>query len=261
MPRSRVKFNSYQLSRLRAELKPLRLYWFPSLRSTSDHAVVLRRRGSLFAPAVVLTGHQTAGRGRGANTWWSSGGMLTATFVFPIDERIAPHQVPLLAGLAVRQAASELVPSASIQLKWPNDLLCQGRKLAGLLCERIEKADFIGLGLNVNLAPSTAPVDLRNRITSLIALGNKPLDLSSVLLLVARQLHGMLSYRPDRPFASMLREYDLHHALIGRRVIVSGGSDEMPMTGKVEGLDGMGRLILREGKTLHRVIAGQVNLL
>ena len=95
--------NAFHLARLRKELKPLRLHWFPRLRSTSDHAAVLRKRGDLFAPAVVLTGHQTAGRGRGTNAWWSDTGTLTATFAFPIDERVAPHQLPLLAGLAVRR--------------------------------------------------------------------------------------------------------------------------------------------------------------
>src|SRR5437588_1486919 len=121
--------SSFQLERLRREIKPLRLYWFPCVGSTNDHAAALRKRGELFAPAIVLTGNQTAGRGRGDNTWWSQSGVLTVTFVFPIDERIAPHQLPLLAGLAVRDAVASLVPHARVQLKWPNDVLVKDRKL------------------------------------------------------------------------------------------------------------------------------------
>src|SRR5581483_6516475 len=138
--------SAFNLARLRAGLKPLRLYWFPRLQSTNDHAAELRRRGALFAPAVVLTGHQTAGRGRGKNTWWSSADVLTVTFAFPIEEHLQPQQIPLVAGLAVRDAAAELTGGADIQLKWPNDVWHEGHKLAGLLCERVNKVDLVGVG-------------------------------------------------------------------------------------------------------------------
>ena len=55
----------FDIARLRASIKPLRLYWFPRLRSTNDHAALLRQRRELFAPALVLTGKQSRGRGRG----------------------------------------------------------------------------------------------------------------------------------------------------------------------------------------------------
>jgi BirA family biotin operon repressor/biotin-[acetyl-CoA-carboxylase] ligase len=77
----------------------------------------------------------------------------------------------LLAGLAVRNAAAELTGCEAVQLKWPNDILHDGRKVAGLLCERIEKVDLVGLGLNVNLDPANAPDPLRNQITSLSRIG------------------------------------------------------------------------------------------
>src|SRR5688500_14403447 len=125
--------SSFDLARLRTGLKPFRLYWFPRLRSTNDHAAVLRKRRELFAPAVVLTGNQLAGRGRGSNKWWSDGGVLTVTFAMPIEEHLAAYQIPLAAGLAVRNAAADLSRQDSISLKWPNDVLYEGRKLAGLL--------------------------------------------------------------------------------------------------------------------------------
>src|SRR5437870_1421856 len=99
------------LGRLREQSKPFRVHFFPRLRSTNDHAAVLRKRGELFAPAMVITGRQIAGRGRGSNSWWSGPGCLTATFVMPVEEHLAraggAHQVPLVAGLAVRDAAAE----------------------------------------------------------------------------------------------------------------------------------------------------------
>ena len=254
--------SSFNLTALRSGIKPFRLHWFPRLRSTNDHAAVLRRRGELYAPAVVLAGHQFAGRGRGANAWWSARGCLTVTFVLPVEEQFAAHQIPLLAGLAVRNAAAELAGEPRVALKWPNDVLYDGRKLAGLLCERVDKADLVGIGLNVNVDPRQAPAALRERITSLAAIGGTSLDMTQALVTVAKHLDASLRHRDGRPFAQVLREYDAHHALIGRRVSVSNGNGhDAPTAGRCEGLDSTGRLLLRDRKTLHRVVAGQVQVL
>src|SRR5690349_5289693 len=159
--------NSFDLKRLRERIKPFRLHWFPRLRSTNDHAIELRKRGQLFAPAVVLTGHQTAGRGRGSNTWWSNEGSITVTFVLAAGDKVEPHQLPLVAGLAIRNAAAELTGDPDVALKWPNDVLYNGKKLAGLLCERVRGADLVGIGINVNTPLTRAPKTIRDRITSL----------------------------------------------------------------------------------------------
>lgn len=251
----------FTLERLRSTLKPFRLHWFPSLRSTNDHAAVLRRRGDLFAPAVVLAGRQTAGRGRGAHVWWSGPGCVTVTFVLPIGDQVLPHQLPLVAGLAVRNAAAELTGDDRIQLKWPNDILYHGRKLAGILCERVEKADLVGLGLNVNLDPGSAPPSLRDRVTSLSQIAARPLDMTIALSTVASHLRRLLSRQADQPFALLLREYDAHHALVGRTVSVLDAAEAVAVSGKCEGLDETGRLLLRSRSRLHRIISGQVQII
>ena len=70
----------------------------------------------------------------------------------------------------------------------------------------------------------------------------------------------LLARQADRPFAELLRAYDAHHALVGRTVGVVGGDGAPPVVGRCEGMDDMGRLLLRARSTLHRVIAGQVVL-
>jgi BirA family biotin operon repressor/biotin-[acetyl-CoA-carboxylase] ligase len=191
---------------------------------------------------------------------------LTVTFVFPIDESVSPHQLPLVAGLAVRNAVAELTRDAPIQLKWPNDLLYDGRKLGGLLCERVHKADLVGLGLNANLDPRDAPPGLRDRVTSLSQITGAPHDLTGVLVTAARHLHKLCSRRAEFPFPTILKEYDAHHALIGRRVSVTAaggnGSIGEAVSGRCEGLDRMGRLLLRtRSQRLEHVISGQVQVL
>ena len=257
-----VRPTAFRLAELRAGVKPFRLHWYPRLRSTSSHAAVLRRRGALFAPAaVVLTGHQLAGRGRGGNTWWSGRGQ-PYRHVRPGGGRVAGGPPRAAAGGAGRAGGGGGVEPAvdDVQLKWPNDLLHRGRKLAGLLCERVDKADLVGVGLNVSCDPSEMPADLRERVTSLNAVAGRPVDLTDAVVAVARHLHGTLAHRDQGTFAAALREYDRHHALLGRRVTVSGGPGEPAVTGRCEGLDGTGRLLLRDRRTLHRVIAGQVKV-
>jgi BirA family biotin operon repressor/biotin-[acetyl-CoA-carboxylase] ligase len=178
--------------------------------------------------------------------------------VLPIGDQVLPHQLPLIAGLAVRNAAAQLTGNDGIQLKWPNDVVFDGRKLAGLLCERVEKADLVGLGLNVNLADDQVPVPLRRRVTALSRIAGRPLDVTAALSTVASYLHRTLARQAEQPFSKLLREYDSHHALVGKAVSVLDGSDSVAVSGKCEGLDDMGRLLLRSRSQVHRVMSGQV---
>ena len=255
---ARKSHNSFCLPRVRQSIKPFRLHFYPRLRSTNDHAATLRKKNQLFAPAIILTPHQIAGRGRGSNTWWSDSGTLTVTFVLPAEEHLAPHQIPLAAGLATRNAAAALSGDPSISLKWPNDVLYGGRKLAGLLCERIQGVDLIGIGLNINTDPANAPRHLRRRITSLMCICGRSFDLGDVLIALTSHLSTMLLRRTNHPFAAILHDYDRHHSLVGRKVEVSFANDEAPVRGRCEGLDSSGRLMVRKGRSLHRIIAGHV---
>ncbi len=256
---------SYCLDRLRHGLGKTRLHFFARVGSTNSHAARMRREGRLFAPSVVVTSRQTAGRGRGANTWYSDRGSITATFALPIDAGAAPHQLPIIAGLAVRDAAAELC-GADIQLKWPNDLMYEDRKLAGLLCERIDKADLIGLGLNVNTGLDDAPADVRRRLVTLAQIAGREIDLTDALLAVSTHLNRLLTHRQETSFAQVLRRYDRHHLLVGRTVSVAtrttplagSAAVDTTLTGLCRGLDTLGRLVVDDALTTHRVISGQV---
>ena len=182
------------------------------------------------------------------------------TFVLPVQEHRLPHQIPLIAGLAVRNAIAHHSGIDDIQLKWPNDLLHRGKKLAGLLCERLDRIDLIGLGLNVNVDGTDVPRALRERVTSLSDIAGIPFDMTALLIEIARALHENLSRPGEPPFSQMLREYDRHHALIGRPVSITAGNHEPTIKGMVIGLDSMGRLLVRGKSGVSRIIAGQVQI-
>ena len=267
----------FNLPLLREGLKPFRLHYFPRLRSTNDHAAALRKRGDLYAPAVVLTGRQTAGRGRGSNTWFSAAGSLTVTFVLPVDETVPAHQLPLAAGVAARNAAAELAQNQNIQLKWPNDLVFQSaigdpqsamRKLAGLLCERLDNVDLIGIGMNVHPPKRALPKGLRDRVIHVAEIPPQSsvggpaaaLDLNSVVITLARHLHLTLIRHSETPFPMLLREYDAHHALVGRTVTIRGAAGEAAVTGRCQGLDDTGRLLVKNRTGVVRILAGHVEV-
>ncbi len=239
--------------------QPFRLYWFPRLRSTNDQAGRLRRTGRLYDPAAVQTARQIAGRGRGANAWWSSPGVLTVTFALPVHERLPPQELPLIAGMALRDAAAQITGDNDILLKWPNDLLHNDRKLAGLLCERISNVDLVGIGLNVNVDPAHAPRALRNQITSLFCISGKTFDITDVLIAIAVHLHQNTRRRMEMPFSAFVREYSRHDALAGKIVSVVVG-EEPAISGRCEGVDSAGRLLVRQRAKLHTVVAGTVTL-
>jgi BirA family transcriptional regulator, biotin operon repressor / biotin---[acetyl-CoA-carboxylase] ligase len=250
----------FALDRLTPALRPFRLHYYPKLTSTNDKAIELRRAGELFAPAVVLTAQQTAGRGRGGNRWFSTSGSITVTFIIPVEEHLLPHQLPLLAGLAVRNAATELTGSRDIGLKWPNDVLYSGRKIAGLLCERISGIDIVGIGLNVNIKPAEAPAGLRQGLSSLSTIAGCTFDLTDTLILLTQHLQRMLLSRHSHPFAAFLDEYRQHDALLGKQISVQVPGEGQLLRGTSEGIDSGGRLLVRSGQRLYPIIAGTISI-
>src|SRR5205085_5318376 len=125
------------------------------------------------------------GRGRGANTWWSDAGTLTATFALPAQPAHPPQELPLRVGVATRRALSRWIDHGRLQIKWPNDVLADGRKLAGVLCEHMHDADVVGIGVNVNTDLRRAPDEVRQRAVSMRDLIGRAVTLDDVFIELA----------------------------------------------------------------------------
>jgi BirA family biotin operon repressor/biotin-[acetyl-CoA-carboxylase] ligase len=136
---------------------PLTLIALSSVGSTNDHAKQLAREGCAHG-TVVWAREQTAGRGRQGNSWTSLSGNLFMTMVLrPPKDAAAAGQLSFVAGLALAETLRELSPAAAqVSVKWPNDVLVQGRKAAGILLESEldgkKGVNWIVLGIGVNLA-------------------------------------------------------------------------------------------------------------
>lgn len=232
----------------RGGLAEVRVY--PRLRSTNSKAAELARRGAITLPGAVIASRQSAGRGRGANTWYSDAGSLTATFVLPARGDRPATEVSLRAGLAVFDAISAWVPADDLKVKWPNDVLIRGKKVAGILCERVGTADIIGIGLNVTTDLSAAPADMPRRAVSLAAASHGAVEREEVFVALAIALRGMWDSDDWLP---RLRRV---HALTGRRVAIHTGGHII--RGTCRGIDDTGRLLVDDGSRTHAISSGHV---
>ncbi len=238
------------LTQLDTGLSQVRLY--ACLSSTNVRAAELVEAGELKLPGAVLTSRQTAGRGQRGNTWWSDGGTLTVTFALPTDDSVHAGVLPLIAGLAVRDAVTRWVDPSRLSVKWPNDLLVDGKKkLAGILCERVRHADLVGVGLNVRTDLSQAPVMVGQRAASMVQLYDNPPTLESCFAELARRI---TSPTICNDWLARLSEC---HALTHRTIVVSTGPGQS-ITGVCRGVDTQGRLLVEQAGTIHALIHGTV---
>ena len=153
--------------------------------STSDRAAELVREGRCILPLLVRARTQTHGRGRGTHEWWSDTGSLTFTLAIdPLMHGLTVENestIALATAVAVIEALNELeLGNPSLGIRWPNDLEAGGRKLGGILPERLETPRghriLLGIGLNVRTNLAAAPAEVNAMATSLATLKAKPLD-------------------------------------------------------------------------------------
>ena len=231
------------------------------LPSTSDHALVLAAQDDLDLPLLVLAERQTAGRGRGANRWWAAPGALTfSLIVAPEPEALPPARWPqlsLAAGLAICQALETLAPQALLQVKWPNDVYAEGRKIAGILIESPAQSRgrlVIGVGVNVNNSLSGAPEEIRPLATALCDLEGRQHDLTRVLGAILAELHAQLQSAAN--MSALRRRYEARCLLSGSAVRVQSGSETI--AGRCLGIDEQGALLLQTELGRRSVVSGTV---
>jgi len=185
-----------------------------TIESTNDRAKELARTEGRDG-AVVLADAQDRGRGRHGRMWASAPGVGLWLSVLRAGE--AHPVLTLRVGLALVRALAPWEPeSRALQLKWPNDLFVRGRKVGGVLCERLAGYSVVGIGLNVTHGPSDFPAELRGVATSLRQEGWETpdrLELAGAIVaqVAEADVSGVLS-------ATERAEYDQRHALRGRRL-------------------------------------------
>jgi len=239
------------------------LHYRTATGSTNDDALAAARAGAPSG-SVFIADHQTQGRGRRGKSWVAAPGhhLLFSILVRPGAAAPPPSALTLAVGLGVRGA---LAPASltPLGLKWPNDVLAAGRKLAGILCEgqftgSSLSAVVIGIGINVLAAPY--PDELAPHVTCLEALAGERARVPSreqLLASVLAEVEARLETCTSQGFAALLGEFAAHDALAGERVEVSGGA---ALAGIARGVDAEGRLLVESDGLLVPVLSGTVRV-
>lgn len=193
--------------------------------------------GGASSGTVVTAGEQSAGRGRGGRVWSAPPGaaLLYSAILRPLD--LSHLLLPLAVPLAVCEACEALAP-VSCQVKWPNDVWLEGRKLAGVLIEaRPPEWAVIGVGVNLSISEDELPDDLRWPAISL-GHGVAPDELRAAL-------DGSLGEWVAADAERVLREFSARDALAGRSISWEGGPEGGGRRGVAHGVDERGNLLVR----------------
>jgi BirA family transcriptional regulator, biotin operon repressor / biotin---[acetyl-CoA-carboxylase] ligase len=235
-------------------------------QTTSTNDVMERLAGDGVKEGVVVFAEsQTRGRGRLGRKWVSPArkGLWFSILLRPDLRPQEVTQLTVVSATALRRAV-QAVTGLKPEIKWPNDILVCGRKVAGILTEMNAELDrirqvILGIGVDVNLNASDFPTELRRLATSLrIELG-KPVSRPELAAAILRELDRDYARVGNGRFAEVAEEWEQHCTTIGRHVTIQIG--ERRIRGRAESLDDDGTLRLRtEHGRLERVFGGDVTL-
>jgi BirA family transcriptional regulator, biotin operon repressor / biotin---[acetyl-CoA-carboxylase] ligase len=214
---------------------------------------------------VLVTDHQSAGRGRMGRTWTAPPGTSIAMSVLVRPDGVDPARwtwLPLLAGLAVSDGLSRAAGLA-VRLKWPNDVLVGDRKLCGILAERVDTsgrpACVVGMGINTHLTAEDLPVPTATSVAIECAVTGRPTPSRTAVIATVLAAFELLFRRwtaaPDD--AWLAAAYRRRSATLGRNVRVLLGPDES-VEGVATDVDGDGRLVVQTPDALRIFGAGDV---
>ncbi|MBE0597609.1 MAG: biotin--[acetyl-CoA-carboxylase] ligase [Desulfuromonadales bacterium] len=230
--------------------------------STNLRASLLGEAGSVEG-TVVIADQQSAGKGRLGRRWSSPPGVNLYTSVLlrpPISPRSAP-QLTFLSAVATAWAIEE-TSGLEPQVKWPNDILLGGKKVAGLLNEMSAETDrvhfvVLGIGVNLNMQAGQFPQDLRYPATSLTLETGRPISRLRFARSLLHHLEGLYRVYLEKGFTPILLAWKNLFDLAGRQVEVD--LQKRRLSGVAIGIDEDGALLVRlvDGST-ERVLAGDV---
>jgi BirA family transcriptional regulator, biotin operon repressor / biotin---[acetyl-CoA-carboxylase] ligase len=239
------------------------LHTYDELGSTSDRAKELADEGADHG-TVVLAEAQTAGRGRRGRVW-ASPARRNLYFSVILRPELPPARAPeitLVASIAICDALRQSGVEAGI--KWPNDLLASGKKIAGILTELAAEPDrvhwvVVGVGVNVNARADDFPEELRGEATSVLLERGQPAPRALFAAACFTALEEWLDRHAEDGFAAVRDAWRERSVTLGREVVVR--ADGREIAGTAEDIDDAGALLVRGPAGLERILVGDVTLL
>ncbi|MCC6152997.1 MAG: biotin--[acetyl-CoA-carboxylase] ligase [Candidatus Hydrogenedentes bacterium] len=233
-----------------------------SIDSTNNRAMELAATADTETPFLVIAETQTAGRGRGSNVWWSAPGAVTFSLVVDLPAHdTGPESWPrfaLATAVAVCDTLEEVVSGRSFGIRWPNDVFYQNQKICGILpelCMGDQPRLVLGVGINVNNSLTLAPAELRDTATSLIDLAGRRINLTQFISKVLRAIEVRLADLAAQ--SEVLPEAWAARCLLRGSTVTLNQNGESH-TGRCEGIDPSGALVLRVGAATKQFYGGTI---
>lgn len=237
--------------------------YLTSTDSTNNEAKKLAAAGCPEGQIVVAE-EQVSGRGRLARGWFSPFGK-GVWFSIVLRPPFSPQEAPkctLLAAVAVSRAIRQAA-GVNCGIKWPNDILVDGRKLVGILTEMSAEMDainyiVIGIGINVNVEQADFPPELEGIAGSLKVAAGRSFSRIELLAAVLGELERLYDRTVKDGFTALLAEWRRESVTLGQAVDVVGSGQRF--SGVAEDIDGDGALLVRTATGVERVLAGDVSI-
>jgi len=240
------------------------IHVFQETTSTNDIAARLAQGGSKEG-AVVFAESQTKGRGRMGRAWISPAGK-GLWFTVLLRPKIAPQattQLTAAAATALCRAVT-LQTGMTPEIKWPNDILIHGRKIAGILTEMSAELDqvqevLLGVGMDVNLEEADFPGNLLRRATSLRIETGQKINRAELAVAILRELDRDYQVVSKGQFQRLAQQWEERCTTLGCQVAIRVG--ERVIRGRAESLDDDGALLIRGSHGhLERIVGGDVTV-
>ena len=240
------------------------VYYFPELKSTNIIAKekALHRAEGINEGTLIIAERQSAGKGRLGREWFSpAGGIWLSIILYP---QLPPSYIPritLMTAVAVVKAIKMCV-QIEPQIKWPNDILINEKKVCGILTEMSAELDIInwvviGIGINANINIWDFPEDIQKNTTSLQETSGKEISRVKLVQIFLQEFEKYYEKLKRKRFPSILKEWKLYSHTLGRKIRVDMG--ERIVTGEAVNINEEGALILKkEDGELVEIISGTI---
>ena len=239
-----------------------KIHYFAELDSTNRLAYKLAAEGAAEGE-IVLAETQTRGKGRLGRSWFSPPGLNLYLSII-LRPNLPPSNAPqltLVSAVALAETVQRFLGTRPA-IKWPNDILAGGKKLAGILTESSvdsERLHFVvvGIGVNLNMPADSVPEEIRDRATSLLILTDQFVDRTAFAGELIRSLDRCYGELEQRGFPHIAARWESFFELKGQKVKVEMG--DRIVSGVARGIDRDGALLVdKEDGAIERIIAGDV---
>lgn len=239
------------------------IHYFADIDSTNNEAKKLAAQGAAEG-TIVVSEAQNTGRGRLARGWYSPAfkGIWLSVILRPPFPPMEAPKCTLMAAVALTRAI-RMTGQVPCGIKWPNDILWEGKKLVGILTEMSAEMDAInyvvmGMGVNVNIEQADFPEELQPIASSLLLASGRPVSRLELLCSILAELERLYQQVNQEGFAPVLEEWRSLSVTLGQAVNVLAPNEQY--SGTAVDIDEDGALLIDTGAGIRKVIAGDVSI-